>query len=125
MWARIDNGIVAEIIDFDPSGKFHAAIEWVKCSGDTEIGMTYKSNNFGPKPAPDATWLIAQGRAERDRQLRDVYDVGIIRAQRDERLGSDVSERVAALDAYAVALLDVPQQPGFPTTINWPDIPDA
>lgn len=76
-------------------------------------------------PGPSLEVISAQARSERDRLLREVYDVGIIRAAREERLGSDVSARIAALDAYAVELLNVPQQPRFPTAINWPDIPNA
>ena len=76
-------------------------------------------------PEPTGSQLAEIKRRERDRQLREVYDVGIIRAKREERLGADVSDRISVLDAYAIALLDVPQQPGFPTEIQWPDIPDA
>jgi hypothetical protein len=51
-----------------------------------------------------------------------------IRAERNERLnktdwtqGRDISEEVAAMWApYRQALRDVPNQPGFPFSIEWP-----
>ena len=125
MWARIEDGMVAEVTEIDPAGRFHASLIWVGCPSDVCPGMTYSANKFGPKPGPDLTSLAAIARADRDQKLREVYDVGIMQAKREERLGADVSARLAALDTYAIALLDVPQQPGFPTEIQWPDIPDA
>lgn len=69
-------------------------------------------------------------RAERDLLLRNVYDVSVIWVQRELRLAAGDGPRITALnaklaelDAYAVALQDVPEQPGFPTTINWPTPP--
>jgi hypothetical protein len=63
--------------------------------------------------------LEAQGRAERDRLLLEV----------DAVAGNAL--RWAALDAgtqaawatYRQALLDVPQQAGFPNTVTWPTKP--
>lgn len=90
--------------------------------------VTPGSNGFPmlvDQPLPSDEVIASHARDERDRLLREVYDICIIRLAREDRLGSDVSASLAALDAYAVALLDVPQQLGFPTTINWPDIPYA
>lgn len=74
--------------------------------------------------------LAAQARAQRDSILRNVYDVGVIWVQRELRLASGDAPRIAALngklaelDDYAVALQEVPEQPGFPNTINWPTQP--
>lgn len=60
-------------------------------------------------------------------------DPAEIRAQRDELLAacdwtqlSDAplgDEARAAWSAYRAALRDVPQQPGFPNSVTWPDAP--
>ena len=129
MWARIDSGLVAEITDMNPDGRFHPSLEWVSCGSGVELGMTYVMGRFGAKPARPLTELAAEARYERDRQLRDIYDVGALIAARSLRLTSDPAEiellqaRQSELDAYAVALLNVPQQENFPTEIEWPTIP--
>lgn len=60
-----------------------------------------------------------------------------IRDQRDSKLTSEVdpvvsnplrwadlsSEEQTEVAAYRTALLDVPQQPGFPSTVSWPTPP--
>lgn len=82
------------------------------------------------RPPPSVERLASEARAERDRLLREVYDVGTIILRRGIRLAagneaevSTLSAKLAELDEYAIALLDVPQQPEFPTTINWPEEP--
>lgn len=125
MWARIEDGLAVELIDTDPAGKFHASIKWVKCNSDTAVGMKYDGVMFSPGPGPDKDQLAAEARARRDFLLRNVYDIGIIMLHRQERLGLDVSQKIVKMDSYASLLLDIPEQPGFPNTINWPDIPDA
>lgn len=123
MWARIEGGLVAELIDFDPAGKFHNSIVWVKCGPHVKAGMTYSNSVFGDAPGPGVIILAAEARARRDKLLRDVYEIGLIRLQREARSGVDVSVKIAELDAYAIMLLDVPQQDGFPKEITWPVIP--
>lgn len=58
-------------------------------------------------------------RAERDRRLRE--DVDSISSL---RLAAMTDEEKALWEAYRDALLEVPQKPGFPETINWPDKPE-
>ena len=40
-WARIENGVVAETIVFNPSGKFHPSLAWVSCADSVVSGMIY------------------------------------------------------------------------------------
>lgn len=40
-WARIENGVVAETIGFNPSGKFHPSLVWVSCADSVVAGMLY------------------------------------------------------------------------------------
>lgn len=77
----------------------------------------------------DTEYLALVARNERDRQLSDIYDKGINIALRTRRLSTD-SEAIAGidikiheLDIYAEDLLGIPEQAGFPRTIDWPEIP--
>lgn len=67
----------------------------------------------------------------------DVRVATMVRVQRDSKLTSEVdpvvsnplrwadlsSEEQTEVAAYRTALLDVPQQPGFPSTVSWPTPP--
>lgn len=51
-YARIENNTVLEIIDFDPTGKFHPMLLWVPCSDDTKEHDTYNDGVFVPRVEP-------------------------------------------------------------------------
>lgn len=56
MWARINNGAVAEITDIDPAGRFHPSIQWVEFDGrkGVKVGWTYDGSEFSePEPEPE------------------------------------------------------------------------
>lgn len=44
-WARIENGKVAEIIDFDPNGKFVPSFLFIECDEDVMVGMDWDEEN--------------------------------------------------------------------------------
>lgn len=68
-------------------------------------------------PQPTAAALEAAARTERDRLLA-ACDWVVTRA-------TEAAQAVPAVwVAYRQALRDVPEQPGFPTTINWPAAPE-
>ena len=50
-YARIENGIVKEIIDFNPKGKFTKEIEqqFVQCTETVEQNFIYKNGKFEKK----------------------------------------------------------------------------
>lgn len=48
MWARIENGVVMEITDIDPDGRFHPSLIWVPCGKDTSIGYVFTDGAFTP-----------------------------------------------------------------------------
>lgn len=55
-WARIEDGVVREVIDFDPAGKFHPSINWVKCPATVDQHFTYDGSTFtAPSPPPQTT----------------------------------------------------------------------
>lgn len=46
MWARIENGTVAEITEIDPAGRFHPSLKWVVCDPAVKQGWKYDGNSF-------------------------------------------------------------------------------
>lgn len=69
MWARIENGIVAEITDIDPEGRFHPSLVWVPCGAEVQPGWAYDGGEFSPpaetEPEPYVPQQVtrAQGKA--------------------------------------------------------------
>lgn len=54
MWARIENGTVAEITEIDPVGRFHPSLEWAECGTDVLPGWAYDGQSFvEPHPVSD------------------------------------------------------------------------
>lgn len=95
-----------------------------------QIGWSYDGSLFAPPATSQPTdFLAAQARIERDRQLKSVYDPGIMMALRALRMASTPEQvsyaegKVYELDIYAEALVAVPSQTGFPQTITWPVAP--
>lgn len=46
MWARIENGTVAEITGLDPAGRFHPSLQWVACDDQVRAGWGYDGEVF-------------------------------------------------------------------------------
>lgn len=66
MWARIENGAVAEITGVDPAGRFHPSMRWVPCSADVVPGWTYDGQSFAaPVTAPQPALTREQVEAAR------------------------------------------------------------
>lgn len=95
-------------------------------------GRVIESDSLGmpvlkDAPAPSREKLELAARAERDRLLREVYDPGITATQRKIRMANGESVElemlIQTLDAYAVALQNIPEQEGFPDNIIWPEPP--
>jgi hypothetical protein len=91
------------------------------------------SITFTPPPAPPAPTeeeLAATARAERDRRMKELYDPAIMQLLRNHRAAvaagaetTAIDASIEAWDAYAHALELVPDQPDFPHSVIWPDIP--
>lgn len=60
MWARIENGTVAELTDIDPEGRFHPSIEWVTCDEPVDEGWAYSDSEFSAPPATPIDKLATQ-----------------------------------------------------------------
>lgn len=71
-------------------------------------------------PLPDEPEMAVLMREERDRRL--LLTVDTMNPMRWDDLSA---EQKQAWKDYRVALLDVPEQPGFPYNIDWPVPPEA
>ena len=89
---------------------------------DNAAILALVGNNFSAYVAPtqaelDAA-LAAQVRAQRDNLLVGV-DVIVSNPMRWADLSADKQNEWST---YRLALLDVPEQPGFPSTVVWPPV---
>lgn len=115
---------------------------WLPSEGDVHGSPARLMQTVGPlpdgavttEPAATTDELFAALRGARDAKLRDEYDPHIAQLIRQQRRASTDEERaaiatqIAAWDAYAVALCDLPEQDGTPWTdgdIPWPTPPKA
>lgn len=83
--------------------------------GDGEIGWTWNGSSWNIPTRP----LEEVERERRDKYLHLYVD--IINGVRWDSL---TQQQKDSLKEYRQALLDVPQQLGFPTNINWPTPPE-
>lgn len=45
-WALVVDGIVVEVTDIDPAGRFHPSLVWVECDGEVETGWVCEDGVF-------------------------------------------------------------------------------
>ncbi|CEE93300.1 Phage domain protein (modular protein) [Xenorhabdus nematophila str. Anatoliense] len=45
-WARLEDDIVMELTDIDPTGRFHPLLIWVGCPAETRTGCRYENGKF-------------------------------------------------------------------------------
>tara|TARA_R100001463_G_scaffold135909_2_gene200069 strand:+ start:320 stop:736 length:417 start_codon:yes stop_codon:yes gene_type:complete len=74
-----------------------------------------------PTAAEVEATLAAENRAERDGRLWEVDTI----ISNPLRWAAMSTEQQNAWSTYRQALLDVPQQSGFPQTVSWPTKPDV
>ena len=94
---------------------------WVHTTPESPDNVGDKSGNIGSiaivlTDAEYDTVLAASARQKRDRLI----------AATDYLVTPDYpieSDRLAKVKIYRQALRDIPEQPGFPRTITWPDKP--
>lgn len=87
----------------------------IKITGQEALEIT--------SPPPTIEQIAAQVRAERDAKIEAVR-WRIERARDELELGVPLTEPLEPLLQYTQALRDVPQQAGFPESVEWPEIPD-
>lgn len=130
MWALINNGVVDEITDINPEGRFHPSLQWVACDDSVRAGDVYENGEFSrPQPqepaSPTAEQLAVYVLARRD-ALLSLAAIRIAPLQDAVDLALDTPEdrlRLTAWKQYRVALNRVGQQANFPQEIDWPQVP--
>lgn len=116
-YAVIENGNVINTVVADP--EYAASQGWVALTDNAGIGWSYANGQFvDNRPPPTTEQLAAQVRAERDRLLT-ASDVNVL----PDRWAAMTPETQAEWSTYRQALRDIPQQPGFPTNVVWPQKP--
>lgn len=86
------------------------------------VAMTPKEVDAHLNPVPTEEQLADTARAERDRLIESVR--WRIERHRDEvALNTEPTDPLEPLLQYTQALRDVPQQTGFPESVEWPQCP--
>lgn len=86
------------------------------------VALTKKETDAILNPVPTTEHLADTARAERDRLIESVR-WRIERHSDELALGSEPTEPLEPLLQYTQALRDVPQQEGFPESVEWPQCP--
>jgi|DEB0MinimDraft_6_1074348.scaffolds.fasta_scaffold70440_2 hypothetical protein len=110
-YAVIENGVVVNIAESESA----LTASWVQ-SDSARIGDSFDGSVFGA-PTPPLSELAADAREARDALLRQTDWVALKALESGVAVASDMA-------SYRQALRDVPQQEGFPNSINWPTEPE-
>lgn len=51
-WAHIRDGVVVEVTDVDPKGRFHPDFLWVECPDEVDQFYSFDGKDFTPPPPP-------------------------------------------------------------------------
>ena len=102
----------------DTTGNVYAYSD-IQAHKEGVVPMTKKETEAHLAPKPPTADDI---RAERDRLIESVR-WRIERHSDELALGSEPTEPLESLLQYTQALRDVPQQAGFPESVEWPQCP--
>ena len=130
IWANAEHTVINCEVDFDDLKE-----EFVPFSADLVDTYAHTKQIFNecvegkwgtiaeytPPPPPTTEELAQQVRAQRDALLQELDSI----VGNPLRWASFTTEQQTAWANYRQALLDVPQQDGFPNTINWATKPEG
>lgn len=105
----------------DTAGNIYA-VSTIQTPKESWVKLTKKETEAHLNPEPTAEQLADTARAERD-QLIESVRWRIERHSDELALGSEPTEPLEPLLQYTQALRDVPQQAGFPESVEWPQCP--
>lgn len=121
-WARIENDVVLEVTDVDPTKRFHPLLTWVICGAEVMPGDRYEDGAFGSP--------LGDGPATAERTWRDSEITtnewlvsrhrGELELQRETTL---TAEQYTELLEYLQALRDWPATEAFPNSTQRPTAP--
>jgi len=132
-YARIYDDKVVELLEvddnFNMSSAFNESLMWVECGPDVVPNWVYKDGVFSPPvpvvPSDDELRIAVL--AQRDGLLNaadqvtagmgDAFIAGIL-DDADEVMFKDYA-------AYKLALSKIDKQPGYPRTVEWPELSTA
>jgi len=118
--AEVRDGVVVNIILVDPDNVPIFCADWPEATQDCQIGGGYVDNKYIPLPEPPVT--ADEARAQRNGILTSTVDPIVSNPLRWAEMSA---AKKTAWAAYRRALLDVPQQNGFPNAVIWPTAPEA
>lgn len=52
-WARIEDGVVRELTEADPAGRYHPSLVWVEAPAEVRAGWTWDGKTFAAPPPPE------------------------------------------------------------------------
>jgi hypothetical protein len=118
-----DTGYCENIINLDDDGIFVPYKQGIEIAPDNsgEIGWIWNGSNWiEPQPNPPTLEeKTSRIRSKRDGQLRRNIDI-----INGPRWSAMTPEKQSEWMSYRQALLDVPQQEGFPDNVIWPVKPE-
>ncbi|KIR18960.1 hypothetical protein PFLU4_05390 [Pseudomonas fluorescens] len=124
MWALIQEGVVLETTDVDPTERFHPDLSWVACPADVKPDWLVSDGEFVPPVINDSEQADAE-RMWRNTELQSTE--WLVTRHRDEQdLAQETTlttEQFAELLGYRLALRDWPQSEHFPDSQYRPVAP--
>ena len=104
----------------DSAGNIYA-VSPIQTPNKDWVALTKKETEAHLNPQPTPEQLADTARAERDRLIESIR-WRIERHSDELALGREPTEPLEPLLQYAQALRDVPQQEGFPESVEWPHL---
>ena len=98
------------------------AVSPIQQPQDGWVKLTKKETEAHLNPVPTTEQFADTARAERDRLIESVR-WRIVRHNDELSLGSEPTEPLEPLLRHVQLLRDVPQQAGFPESVEWPQCP--
>lgn len=118
---EIINDEVVNVVLVDPDSIPDWCVDWPTCDGDPDVTRGSKRiDGVWVHPSNRVDLVEPLARERRDEMLRDMDKT----VSNPLRWADLTSEKQAEWQTYRQSLLDVPQQDGFPITVEWPTKPD-